>query len=123
MLSRRVLNRTLVYQINREEAPPGNNQKCLLEGKPTVQLNRTLGFPEKGTTKKLCDKDFAERSGELSGAICLKTLVLLGIITGSPLELFRKFFGAVRAIFWLCGSFLAPDHLASAYRRLSAASA
>ena len=32
----------------------------------------------KGTTKKLCDKDFAERSGELSGAIRLKTLVLLG---------------------------------------------
>ena len=30
------------------------------------------------TTKKLCDKDFAERSGELSDAICLKTLVLLG---------------------------------------------
>ena len=32
----------------------------------------------KGTTKKLCDKDIAERSGELSGAICLKTLVSLG---------------------------------------------
>ena len=32
----------------------------------------------KGTTKKLCDKDFAECSGELSGVICLKTLVLLG---------------------------------------------
>ena len=32
----------------------------------------------KGTTKKLCDKDFAERLGELSGAICLKVLVLLG---------------------------------------------
>ena len=32
----------------------------------------------KGTTKKLCDEDFAERSGELSGAICLKALVLLG---------------------------------------------
>ena len=32
----------------------------------------------KGTKKKLCDKDSAERSGELSGAICLKTLVLLG---------------------------------------------
>ena len=31
----------------------------------------------KGTTMKLCDKDFAERSGELSGAIHLKTLVLL----------------------------------------------
>ena len=32
----------------------------------------------KGTTKKLCDKNFAERSGELSGVICLKTLLLLG---------------------------------------------
>ena len=28
------------------------------------------------TTKKLCDKDFAERSGELSDAICLKAFVL-----------------------------------------------
>ena len=47
VLSRRVLNRTLVYQINSEEAPPGNNQQgLLLEGKPTVQLNRTLGFPD-----------------------------------------------------------------------------
>ena len=33
--------------------------------------------------------------------ICLKTFVLLG----SALELFRKFFGTVRAIFWLWGSF------------------
>ena len=31
----------------------------------------------KGTAKKLCDKDFAERSGELSGAICLKILLSL----------------------------------------------
>ena len=37
----------------------------------------TIG-DRKGTKKKLCDKDFAERSGELSGVICLKTLVLLG---------------------------------------------
>ena len=29
-------------------------------------------------------------------------------MTGNPLELFRKFFGAVRAFFWLWGSFLAP---------------
>ena len=67
----------------------------------------------KGATKKLCDKDFAERSGELSGAICLQTLVTLfyWVMTGNPLELFRKVFGAVRAIFWLCGSFLAPDFL------------
>ena len=92
----------------------------------------------KGTTKKLCDQDFAERSGELSGAICLKTLVYW-VVTGNPPELSStagdaSFFrigsgeglselvmefpavlgvflilGAVRAIFWLCGSFLAPD--------------
>ena len=30
-------------------------------------------------------------------------------MTGNPLELFRKFFGAVLAIFWFWGSFLAPD--------------
>ena len=59
----------------------------------------------KGTPKNLCDTGFAELSGELSGAIRLKTLVLLG----SDLELFRKFFGAVRAMFWLWGSFWALD--------------
>ena len=32
----------------------------------------------KGTPKNFSDKDFAELSGELSGAICLKTLVLVG---------------------------------------------
>ena len=32
------------------------------------------------------------------------------VLTGNPLELFRKFFGTVRAIFWLCESFSAPDH-------------
>ena len=31
------------------------------------------------------------------------------VMTINPLELFRKFFGAVRAIFWLWGSFWAPD--------------
>ena len=31
------------------------------------------------------------------------------VMTGNPLELFRKFFGAVRPVFWLCGSFLVPD--------------
>ena len=39
----------------------------------------------KRTPKNLCD-DFAELPGELSGAICLKALVLLG----SALELFRN---------------------------------
>ena len=35
-------------------------------------------------------------------------------MTGNPLELFRKFFGAVRAIFWLWGPFWAPDKRAVA---------
>ena len=48
---------------------------------------------------------FSELSGELFGVICLKALVLWG----GALDLFRKFFGAVRAIFWLCGFFLALD--------------
>ena len=40
------------------------------------QLASILG-DRKGTTTKLCDKGFAEHSDELSGAICLKILVLL----------------------------------------------
>ena len=59
----------------------------------------------KGTPKNFSDKDLAELSAEFSGAICLKTLVLLG----SALELFRKLFGAVRAILWLWGSVLALE--------------
>ena len=71
-----------------------------------------LNFQEKvgdrkGTTKKLCDKDFAERSGELSGAIRLKTVVLLENDPVIPsncsenyLVLFVRFFGFVGP-FWL----------------------
>ena len=58
----------------------------------------------KGTPKKLCNKDFAEFSAELSGAVCLKTLVLFG----RELELFRNFFGVVRAIFLALGFFVGP---------------
>ena len=65
-----------------------------------------------GTPKNLCDKDFAGLSGEFSGAICLKTLVLLG----SALDLFRKFLGAVRAIVWLWGSFWALEFWTSSRR-------
>ena len=36
--------------------------------------------------------------------------VFYWVMTGNPLELFRNFFGAVRAIFWLCGSFLSPEY-------------
>ena len=51
---------------------------------------------QKKVPQRACvTKDCAELSGELSGAICLKTKALLG----SALELFRKFFGAIRAIF------------------------
>ena len=54
-------------------------QECPMEVR-TKKLMFTLFFfgDRKGTTKKLRDEDFAERSGELFGAICLKTLVLLG---------------------------------------------
>ena len=45
--------------------------------------------------KELVRQKFAKLSGELPGAVCLKTLVLLG----SALELFRFSFAAVHAIF------------------------
>ena len=66
-----------------------------------AMLNAYQSGTEKGTPNNFYDKDFAELSGELSGAICLKALVLLG----GALELFRKFFGAVRAFFWALGFF------------------
>ena len=69
-----------------------------------VRISREFLGTEEGTPKNLCDKDVAELSGELSGAIYLKALVLFG----STLALFRKLFGAVRAIFWLWGSFFGP---------------
>ena len=58
------------------------------------------GADRKSTPKNFCDKDFAELSGEFSGAICLKTLVLLGhdrrpprIVSANSLALFVRFFG------------------------------
>ena len=52
---------------------------------PKTNLDHGLSFPSpetlgdtKGIPKNFCDKDFAELSGELSDAIRLKTLVLLG---------------------------------------------
>ena len=43
-----------------------------------VLTDSTFVRDRKGTPKNFCDKDFAELSGELSGAICLKTLVFMG---------------------------------------------
>ena len=48
----------------------------LIQKNPAV-INPLLR-DRKGTPKNFCDKDFAELSGELSGVICLKTLVLMG---------------------------------------------
>ena len=66
-----------------------------------------ITWGEKRYRKKLCDKDFAERSGELTGAICLKTLVLLGSDAVIPsnrsensLFLFVRILGFVSS-FWL----------------------
>ena len=57
----------------------------------------------KGTPKNLCNKEFlAELSGELSGAICLKTLVLLASASNrsdNSLVLFVRFFG-FGVLFW-----------------------
>ena len=58
----------------------------------------------RGTSKNFSDKDFAELPGELSGAICLTTLVLLG----TAIELFRKVFGTVRASCSALGFFFGP---------------
>ena len=82
-----------------------------------VAIWRSSIGDRKRTTKKLCDKHFAERPGELSGAIRLKALILLGNDPCNPLGLFRKFFGALRAIFWLCGSFWAPDRNSREWER------
>ena len=59
---------------------------------------------QKRYPKELEQQRFCELSGELSGAICLTTLVLLG----SALELFRSFFGAVRVSFLGCGVLVWP---------------
>ena len=75
--------------------------RCCFPGRSVKNKEHPRNFRDReGTPKNLREKDFAELSGELSGAICLKTLVLWG----SALELFRQFFGAIRAIFWLWGS-------------------
>ena len=51
---------------------------CISPCRPARVQNTILSGTEKGTPKNFCDKDFAELSGELSGASCLKTLVLMG---------------------------------------------
>ena len=68
---------------------------------PTPSRQPLFETSEKGVPKNLRDKDFADLSGEFSGAACLRTLVLLY----SALELLRvrTFFGAVRAIFGALG--------------------
>ena len=72
-----------------------------------VQLNQKLGtekVPQRNCVTKILPNvrvNFLARFA--SKPLCYWEM------TGNPLEMFRKFFGAVRAIFWLCGSFLAPE--------------
>ena len=62
----------------------------------------------KGTTKKLCDKDLAERQVELSGAICLKTLVLMSHGPVIPSNCSENSWVLFVRFVWLCES-LAPE--------------
>ena len=71
-------------------ASGGSLSSSLLSGR----VPRTIFRDRKGTPKNFCDKDFAELSGELSGAICLKTLVLMGNDRYPP--------RTVQKILWYC---------------------
>ena len=63
---------------------------------------REVSGDRKGITKTLCDKDFAERSGEPSGAICHKPLWYWAM-TRSPSNCSEKSLRLVRAMFlFLC---------------------
>ena len=63
----------------------------------------------KGTTKKNCvTKTLPNVRVNFLVRFASKPL-FYWVITGNPLELFRKFFGAVRAIFWLWGSLGGPE--------------
>ena len=65
-------------------------EQAILNGhRPNPQLG-TEDVPQ----KKMCDKDFAERSGEFSGSICFQTLVLLGNDRYPP--------RIVQKILWCC---------------------
>ena len=94
----------VVWQLSMSETQQG---LCNLAASPLNKEHIEEVRNRKGTTKKLCDQDVAERSGELSGAIWLKTLALLGRDLVMPLNnsenslvLFVQFFGFVSP-FWL----------------------
>ena len=57
--------------------PPSRKRKIFSKCPPSFFLPDIVR-DRKGTPKNFCDKDFAELSGELSGLLCLKTLVLMG---------------------------------------------
>ena len=62
-------------------------------------------------------KSLPERWGELSGAICLKTLVLQGNDRATPRNCSENSLVLFVRCFWLCGSFLAPDRLSKSKGR------
>ena len=85
--------------------PVTKNRNERASVKTALLRNRPFSGTGKVPQRTCATKDFAEISGELSGAICLKLLVLFG----RALELFRTFFGTVLAILWIWGSLLALD--------------
>ena len=76
----------------------------ILSRDPVAMFSLTLIRDRQGTPKNFYDKDFAELLCELSGATCLKTLVLLGI----ALKLFRQFFWCCSCDSLALGFFFGP---------------
>ena len=59
----------------------------------TPFVDTPFGPPRRrSTTKKLCDKDLAERSGVFPGAICLNTPRLLGTLSFLSLFFWNSLF-------------------------------
>ena len=89
-------DRKILSQLSREILSP-----------VTRQVTTKASLIREKELQRNCGKDFVECSGELSGAICLKTLVLLGNDLVTPpdwsensLVLFVRFFGFLSP-FWL----------------------
>ena len=76
------------------KSPGASFLKCLWW---ELRLGCRNGGDRKATTKKLCDKDFAKRSGELSGALALRSNnpIAPSNCSENSLALFVRFFGFV----------------------------
>ena len=101
--------------------------KDSLAAKESLAANDFWGSPQirdrKGIPKNLCDKDFAELSGELSGAICLKKLgkSKRGLSNGGlrPLSPIRAQSSTIVHFCVLLGPFLGPFFLGNFRRKMT----